>query len=387
MRDAHNISAPRDWSAAKALLLRYNSKFTVFGGEPLLTPIEHLEEVFQLGYERFGSNGIQTNGTLITDEHVELFKKYRVGVGISCDGPGELSEFRVGSVSSTDATLGAIDRLCKAGHFPSLIVTLSRSNATSDRLADLVKWFREMEAIGVTYVNLHNLEIERGLDHLGLSDEDTLLAFRYIYHATKGMKMPFAPFDDIRKLLTEDAPSVTCTWNNCDPLTTAAVQGVTPDGVQSNCGRTNKDGVNWVKGDRPGFERYLALYQTPQEFGGCKDCRFFLFCKGHCPGTAIDGDWRNRTRDCALWYGLFETVEAELLQENRLPISRETERYKKLEKAFFDRITGEQQTDSHGDSPHGDSPHGDRHGDSPHGDSHMDFGLVSERKHGPTAQL
>jgi uncharacterized protein len=32
-------------------------------------------------------SGIQTNGTLIKDAHIEMFEKYRVQVGISCDGP------------------------------------------------------------------------------------------------------------------------------------------------------------------------------------------------------------------------------------------------------------------------------------------------------------
>jgi len=34
----------------------------------------------------------------------------------------------------------------------------------------------------------------------------------------------------------------------------------------------------------------VALAATPHAHGGCRDCRFFLMCKGQCPGTAIDGD-------------------------------------------------------------------------------------------------
>ena len=81
------------------------------------------------------------------------------------------------------------------------------------------------------------------------------------------------------------------------------MQGIEGTDQRSNCGRTNKDGIDFVKSDREGFERYLALYYTPQEYGGCKDCRFFLMCKGQCPGTAIDRDWRNRTEHCEVWKG------------------------------------------------------------------------------------
>lgn len=69
---------------------------------------------------------------------------------------------------------------------------------------------------------------------------------------------------------------------NCDPLTTPAVQGVMGDASMSNCGRTMKEGVLWQKASGMGFERYLALYQTPQSVGGCKDCRYFMVCGGMC---------------------------------------------------------------------------------------------------------
>ena len=92
-------------------------------------------------------------------------------------------------------------------------------------------------------------------------------------------------------------------------------------GQRSNCGRTNKDGIDFVKADSAGYERYIALYQTPQEYGGCKDCRFFLMCKGQCPGTAIDGDWRNKTEHCQVWMQLFEHLEQRLKQQDKTPIS------------------------------------------------------------------
>ena len=51
--------------------------FILFGGEPLLTDIDDLETIFKWGFEKYGGNGIQTNGTLITDRHIEMFKNYK----------------------------------------------------------------------------------------------------------------------------------------------------------------------------------------------------------------------------------------------------------------------------------------------------------------------
>ena len=69
--------------------------FIVFGGEPLLTPVQDLERIFIYGLGASGKNGIQTNGALITDRHVDLFKRWNVHVGFSIDGPGDLNSARI----------------------------------------------------------------------------------------------------------------------------------------------------------------------------------------------------------------------------------------------------------------------------------------------------
>lgn len=367
MRDAGNISVPRNWEKARAQLEKENYSFTVFGGEALLAPIEHLEEVFKFGFERFGHNSVQTNGTLITDAHIELFQRYKVGVGISIDGPGELNDARwFGSLEQTrEATARihtAILKLCKTGIIPSIIVTLQKTNAdTLDKLFDLCRWFDGLDGLGIRNINLHILETEKGRENLALTDEQNIKAFRVLYEYSLKSKIMFQPFRDIQRLLLqEELNSVSCIWNACDPLTTDAVRGVGPDGTQSNCGRTNKDGVNWVKADSSGSERYIALYRTPQECGGCRDCRYFAFCKGQCPGTAIDNDWRNRTVHCAVWFSLFEMVEETILLSRRLPISRDTAAREALEA----RLLGKWRIPH---SNHGDTPHGDSHGDSDKG--------------------
>ena len=55
--------------------------------EPLLVE-DDLEELWAWGLEKFGFNGVQTNGTLVNDNHIRLFKQYKVQVGLSIDSPG-----------------------------------------------------------------------------------------------------------------------------------------------------------------------------------------------------------------------------------------------------------------------------------------------------------
>lgn len=410
MRDAGNLTKPYDLEAMKAALEAEGQPFGLFGGEALLMPLEDMEELIAWGTRRFGSVSIQTNASLMTEAHIELFKRYRVGVGISLDGPDELNDSRwAGDLKKTrEATARshwALRRLIdesKKGNLPvpSLIVTLHRGNASSERLPKLLEWILELDRMGLRHLNVHTLETDHPLvaARMALSDDETLAAMKSIADLMPSLEnMTILPFDDIVKVLLGDDRHATCSWNACDPWTTAAVRGVEGNGERSNCGRTNKDGIDWFKADVSGYERQIALYHTPQEWGGCKGCRFFYACKGECPGTAIHGDWRNRSSHCRIWYGLMEHFEELLLRVGQQPLSRS--RYlKELEHALLNvwatgrnasvRDTllwiqngkiGPQPTydgkSGHGDhwdgswarsvgQEHGDSPHGDEHGDS-----------------------
>lgn len=331
MRDAGNIAEQYDVQKMLAAAEQAGRSFSLFGGEPLLVPKSDLERIWRFGLNRFGSNGIQTNGTLIDDAHIELFRKYRVHVGISVDGPGELNDVRAargGDLAETrrltDRTMAAIRRLVLNRIPCSLIVTLHRCNATEQRLPRLIEWFREIDDLGISSGRLHVLESETPLIRAmwGLSTDEYLAAFAAINLAAKQFRFfKIDIFEELRPLMMGDDSRVSCVWAACDPYTTRAVQGIEGSGRLSNCGRTNKDGVDYVKSSAQGFERYIALHNTSQQHGGCAGCRFFMFCKGQCPGTAIDGDWRNRTEHCELWMAMLGKTEADLLQEGQLPLS------------------------------------------------------------------
>ena len=328
-RDAGNFVKQYDLEAMKTAVQREGGPFTLFGGEPLLVDEDDLEALWAWGLEKYGSNGIQTNGSLINDNHIRMFKQYKVRVGISIDGPGELNDVRwAGNLErtrlATAKTETAIARLCQEGVTPGIIVTLHRANATPGKLPILHDWLRVMDKINVTSVRLHVLEVEHPLirHKYALSTQenlDALLSFAQL--ETELKKLRFDVFHDIRNLLLCKDEHATCVWMACDPYTTTAVRGVEGTGQRSNCGRTNKNGIDFVKADHLGYERYLALYHTPQEYGGCKGCRFFVVCKGECPGTAIDGDWRNRTQDCEVWKELFAHIEADLISQGVTPVS------------------------------------------------------------------
>lgn len=347
MRDAGNISTKADWNKAKSVLKEIGYSFSLHGGEPLLAPIEHLEEVFQFGYENFGYNSIQTNGILITDEVVKLFKRYNVGIGISVDGPGSLNDYRCEG-QDTQKTFEGIHRLLKNNIVPSLIVTVHRLNGLPDVRKRMLDWFGELEFLNILHVNLHTLEVECGMGSLALTEKENIAFFSDVYEWSKKHTMKFEPFTDIKRLLlATETDRIMCIWNACDPLSTPAVNGVSRNGTRSNCGRTNKEGINWVKADQTTRERSFILMHTPQEYGGCKDCTYFNYCQGNCPGEAIDGDWRNRSVHCETYYAMFQMIE------------------KDVGRVIKDRN-------------HVDVPHGDGHNDNPHIDWHGDSNSESK---------
>ncbi len=336
MRDAGNFRH-KTYSVEKMLegLAKEGGNFTVFGGEPLLTDIDDLETIFKWGYERYGTNGVQTNGVLITDRHIEMFKKYNVHVGVSLDGPDEMNDTRwAGSLEKTrEATrksFEAIKKLLSNKISLGLIITIHKKNGLPKYRERFKAWIRELQSWGVDGARLHPLEIDHTsiTDTLALTPEQNIefLLDMWDFEISE-LNVPgkrpfqFDIFRDVEYMLRADDANATCTFMSCDPYTTHAVQGIDSQGNKANCGRGNKEGINWIKADIDGFERQMALYNTPQEHGGCQGCRFFIMCKSHCPGTGMDMDWRNRTDTCLNWKVAFSIYERMMVHRGEMPLS------------------------------------------------------------------
>lgn len=369
IRDAGNqTDSDYDMEAMKSALAKEGCKFSVFGGDALLMPIDDLEELWRWGMERFKRNSIQTSATVVTDRHLELFRKYKVSVGISLDGPGELNDIRwAGSLERTrEATVRAFEvllQLLDDGHPVSVITTLNRGNAGSNRLPILLDWYRHLDSRGLRNVNLHLMEIEdeKIREEWALSEEENAEALLACGELQKELRaLRFEPITDMVNLLLGNGKAP-CTWNACDPYTSGVI-AIDGQGDRINCSRTNKSGVIMRKADRQLFVRPIALYHAPQDKGGCSGCRFFFACRGHCPGEGIDQDWRNKTEHCGTLQRVFWDLEARLASLGFRPISLDKKRLETIEHrllegfaAGFNAAASASRTDrAHGDVEHGD---------------------------------
>lgn len=352
MRDAGNITDKLDLTAIFRELDKEKKEFSLFGGEPLLLPVSKLEEIFEYGFKRFGSNGVQTNGTLINTVHIELFRRYNVHVGFSIDGPHPINEIRCGK-ELTEKSIENIKKCLSEGLRTSLIITLHTGHL--GRWPVFFNWLTELDELGLKDVRLHLLERDNNVRPLNNEQlVDLLLALDRAEVGYKNIK--FDLFREISKLLRNPFADVTCVWNACDPLTTSAVNGIGPSGNRYNCGRTNKEGVQWYKAENAGHERQLALYHTD-----CKDCRFFLACKGFCPGTGIDGDWRRKTEHCSTLKTLFNVYESKLIS-SRIPVYTQDKDLKEKESEYLNKLINNKCTS--GDKNCKDNNHSDWHVDT-----------------------
>jgi len=299
-------------------------KFSFFGGEALLNPRDVLEYFF-----KNGATSIQTNGTLIDAWHIQKFKEYDIGVGVSIDGFGEMNSPRCGTVL-TQKTLDNIKLMRDEGIRVSVISIAHRMNA-NEKFKEFGLWLLNL---GVPNVNIHPMQ--KGPAKLMLSPEEEMLFFLGLADWLEGHKgMRWSPFRDIRNKL--EGKEAMCFLNGCDPFVNRAVESIERDGSVSGCGRLG----SWMKADTTGAERQDCLAQTPQECGGCKGCRFLTYCTGGCPGEAED--WRMRSQHCPTLRALFRFYEDKVLDAK-----------------YVGGPTPAVVEGGHGDVPHGDS-HGDHY--------------------------
>lgn len=306
------------------------------GGEPLLMKYDDMEELCQWIYENYGEGGhIQTNATMLSERHIELFAEYDWSVGVSCDGPGELNEHRIAYEGGDDVTrkhtkttLENIKRLREADVSVGLIVVLHESNAgTDEKLDKLLEWMTEMGDIGVTGHYNPAIPYEDVQTDISLSPdrlkEVFIATWEWMQEEPDRVWNPMRDYvDNLLGLGLTD-----CVNNKCDVYNAGAAKIIMGNGETTGCGKTWSgvgDGGKFLQGESTDNEfgeteeRYEMLKKTPgphgdgADMGGCKGCDYWNVCTGGCPSSGINGDHRNRTIWCEAKYGLYERIENDL---------------------------------------------------------------------------
>jgi len=359
----YNIEAVRKTFREESLKIKEEDRKKrntpcIHGGEPLLIKIEDLEGLITDSVELYGKSGIQTNGLLIENEHIELFKKYGTHIGVSIDGDtaglnfGRWNAKLLGQKAietGTKLTMDNIEKCVKAGLHVSAIVILRKYNAgTPERLNQLKQFLFRLANLGVTNVRMNQVIVyDKDLvAREQLTEVELGNAFTFLGNICfDNPNFEWRPFRDVVELLKGNY-NQTCVFSECDIWRTNAEQPIDAWGNVGNClkGGGSIDGLQVLAADRYSNERYVVLPQIHQTEGGCKGCEFWVICKGGCPGEGIDNDWRNRSRFCGGLKALYKFVAHRL---------RGIEPGRKLS---IDKTPDSQPgpVGGHGDSPHGD---------------------------------
>jgi len=379
------------------------------GGEPLLAPLEVIEEILSMSFQKVGSSSLQTNGTLISDKHVQLFKKYNTSVGISIDGPGELGRYRKTLKSAkptADIVMDKIRMLRSEGINVGIICVLTKANALRAQRDTFKAWIRELHELGISgRLNPAQIDYPSAQD-IALTAEELSDFYcdiaRFILTEIGDDWLPIRDVVDSLLGLNQG----TCNFGECDYYNAVAEKVIFSDGSTGSCLKTAKTGHAYPRfqnadADPRGFAkiRYEILPLIPQEDGGCEGCKYWRNCTGGCPSEGFGGDWRNKTRYCKAYYDLFETVADILrkimpnvlltcdLDSSHFPSKNSVRNmnpsafyymtygngfnpssWRKDARVDIERCSQQRpesgnelvnQNYDHGDRPHGDRPHGD----------------------------
>lgn len=294
------------------------------GGEPMLIPDDDMELFFDYINSNWDDNPwIQTNGSLIQEHHIEMFKEYNVHVGISCDGPGELNDKRIAKSDNTreitEKTISNIFKLREEGVGVGVIVVVHNHNAgTDEKLNKLLNWIVELNDVGISgHYNpgrAPSSQLELTPKRYG---EVLIQTWNLLKQSEEYSWNPVRRMQDA--LLYGDNSS--CTMGKCDPRGTEVAKCITGDGSFTGCARMWPqlgDGNPFLQGPSNNDSygswngRYDLLKQLPQDSGGCNGCEYWGVCYGGCPGNGKGTDYRKKTYWCESYKMLYDEIKSDM---------------------------------------------------------------------------
>lgn len=294
------------------------------GGEPLLLPFGDIERILRETYQMQGHTSINTNGSLINEDMIKLFKQYKTSVAISFDGIYPLNSLRGYPDDQTkckeygDKLLNTIETLTAEGISVNVMMVLHKANATADKLKLLGESIIRLSRMGVYNGKFNWCKLPYPNPY-ELTPDELFNAFKTITTITLGSPIEASPINDFLENLWGASPPNDCYMSMCDVFCTDRAKVVRGDGLVASCTCGSHINGNTVRASRPSFERYMALQKIPIDDGGCKDCKYQNICFGGCPG--VTNDWREKDPYCPFFYRAYEYLEATI--RNFEPVFKE----------------------------------------------------------------
>lgn len=314
------------------ILQRTDARRTNFiwhGAEPLAAGLEFYIKAKALQKKYLPdkhkiTNGMQSNGVLLTPEIADSFAKEDIDIGFSLDGPKHLHDKTrpyVNGRSSFDHTLRAMKLMNERGKKPGVIAVLTKlSLPYLDEIYDFFKTERINFKI--------NPLIDCGcattkLGEIGLNVVDRIEALKYIFDKwfyDKDTKKPVDYGNGVslaRAIFTKGGSS-------CDMLESCqdSFIGVSSQGLVFPCSRYSEEEMSYGNIhtnsldeiiNHPLRQKLLKRYEGLSE---CKACEYNFMCYSGCMHNAhIKGDIMGKDPNCAVNKQLYEHIATRILEQ------------------------------------------------------------------------
>ena len=261
---------------------------TFHGGEPLLAGEEFYAWILPRMADRFGRRvhlSVQSNLWAVTDSLAGLFRKYRVSVGTSLDGPEDMCDSQRGEgyYARTSAGIGI---LREHGIAAGTICTFASGNA--GRAGEVYEKSARPYAV-------HGAVPSLGMPPDGMSlDAEQMkrvLLDSYAAYRADPAHGRITTIDAMAKGLFEER-GCTCSFFDC----LGAFAAVAPDGDVYSCQRFSglpeyclgnvRDGLTEPQIlESPAYRRLRAAEDGKE--AACGDCAHFACCRGGCLYNAL----------------------------------------------------------------------------------------------------
>jgi len=313
---SHNYDLDAVLATARRLYNKQKDLIALHGGEPLTLPFRDIERILHESYELQGYSSICTNGLLINDNFIKLFRRYKTSVALSIDGfypENRLRNYPDDADKCKQSTIQAIkniELLHSEGIPIILMVVLHKYNATGKGLNRLIEFLsymrREYDIYNVKFNHLK--AVMNDTKAYMLTPEELFNAWKLLAKLTVlSYETEYDPLWMFLGNLWGSNPPDDCYMSMCDPFHTDRAKRILGDGRVANCSCIEPFIGTTLQTEEPSYERYMALQKIPISKGGCKGCRYWNICYGGC--SASLGEWRERDKYCHAFYSIYQFLE------------------------------------------------------------------------------
>lgn len=314
------------------------------GGEPLSVGKEYLTEVMQYATEKLKNYHIkfliQTNGTLIDDEWISIFCKFKVGIGISLDGYKELHDnnrLTKNGEATFDLIVKNMQKLKNAGvNYGTLMVLNTSSQINMEALTKCIEEYDLHPKIHSVIACGRASEVDSVAvyeNYVELMKE----LYRYCMESDRNIIME--PLNELMDTILGVDSVHECSFNGSCGVSFICIYA---DGSAGFCGRAEHEKDDFTYGsleDKNLLELYESVnaqrIRSRQQYlkeHDCYGCNYWHLCHGGCAFEAVTatGSLYSKYVNCGMRKSLLDFLQTEGLQLLKEKLIRQKGRYRTL---------------------------------------------------------